>query len=56
MENKYLCIIKHNRMTHIKKKLLYVVLDSFLEAQNLCLYIDWYLHKLCVQNKYSSFE
>lgn len=36
--------------------LLSVVIDSVLEAQNLHLYIDWYVHKLCVQNKYSSFE
>jgi len=36
--------------------LLYVVVDNFLEAQNLHLYIDWYIHKLHVQNKYYSFE
>jgi len=27
---------------------MYVVIDFFLEAQNLHLYVDWYVHKLHV--------
>jgi hypothetical protein len=43
-----------DRMCYKTTFLLCVITDNFLEARNLHLYIDWYVHKLCVQNKYSS--